>query len=125
MKNELRKERIKELWLNTRGGRNTSDVEKDERGEYILTGDGSHGFKKTYLPSMKIMEKESIPGKFARKTICNQIMRGINERIRCKHIRRKVRKIKNISGLYRIEESDWKIVELLECKECKQLKTCI
>lgn len=37
-------------WLKSKGGRNSSDVEKDEKGLYILMGDGNGGLKKVYIP---------------------------------------------------------------------------
>lgn len=38
-------------WLDSRGGRNASDVEQDEDGLYVLMGNGRGGEAKVYLPN--------------------------------------------------------------------------
>lgn len=43
---------VKSHWLNSRGGRDWSDLLKDEQGEYVLMGDGKDGQKKVYLPTV-------------------------------------------------------------------------
>lgn len=37
-------------WLDSRGGRNESDVLEDAEGLYVLMGDGQGGEKKVYIP---------------------------------------------------------------------------
>lgn len=44
---------VKQLfWLETRGDRNTGDVEEDEKGLYVQMGSGRgpNGYMKVYLP---------------------------------------------------------------------------
>ena len=46
-------------WLLNRGGRKFSDVLEDEKGEYVLMGDGGFGEKKVYLGQS--IEEDTIP----------------------------------------------------------------
>lgn len=52
-----------EYWLDTRGGRTIEDVdtdERDERGEYVMMGDGNGRHKRVYLPAKYPHEKSTV-----------------------------------------------------------------
>lgn len=38
-------------WLKTHGGRDASDVEKDENGLFVCMSDGNWGEQRVYLPN--------------------------------------------------------------------------
>lgn len=42
---------LQQAWLDSRGGRNESDILIDGQGEYIRMGDGDGGTRKVYIPN--------------------------------------------------------------------------
>lgn len=44
---------IKSMWLKSRGGRDWTDLHKDENGEYIIMGGLKGEPMKVYLPSIE------------------------------------------------------------------------
>ncbi len=43
------------VWLNSRGGRTSQDVQKDLVGLYVLMYDGNGGDTKVYLPNTTLI----------------------------------------------------------------------
>ena len=55
--NSISPNSLKSKWLDSRGGRTEGDVLKDEKGEYILVGDGYGFHRRCYIPSEEWLEE--------------------------------------------------------------------